>query len=147
MKNRRYFTCPIQALYMMKEFGVEFRTKHRNFDVIFFRDFSKMWVDQINVDNDSGAVRLVDVINCMDESKNRVNDRIYVIEESEAIFEQKKGDIGIQQDHGYLAIAKAQEFEDFEENNGTVSPSRYWKIIMRDNKHFFMGELENETQH
>lgn len=36
------------------------------------------------------------------------------------------------------------EFEDFEENNGSISPSHYWKIIMRDNKHFFMGELENE---
>lgn len=70
--------------------------------------------------------------------------KAFVAPKSESIFEQKKGDIGIQQDNGYLAIAKAQEFEDFEENNGTVSPSHYWKIIMRDNKHFFMGELENE---
>lgn len=116
MKNRRYFTCQIQCLYMMKEFGIKF------------------------------DIRQPEHIESLVEELENVK-KIYVSLESEKIFEQKKGDIGIQQDNGYLAIAKAQEFEDFEENNGTISPSHYWKIIMRDNKHFFIGELENETQH
>lgn len=122
MKNRRYFTCPIQAIYMAKEFGVVYIVGDQAH--YSYKDF-------------------------LDHTFNHLNrrERFYVAEVSEAIFEQKKGDIGIQQEHGYLAIAKAQEFEDFEENNGTVSPSHYWKIIMRDNKYFFMGELENETQH
>lgn len=119
MKNRRYFTCPIQILYMMKEFKVKF-------DLVL-------------------GVQIKD-LELMDLLCTNWIIKAFVDPKSEAIFEQKKGDIGIRHDDGYLAIAKAQEFEDFEENNGAVSPSHYWKIIMRDNKHFFMGELENEAQ-
>lgn len=121
MKNRRYFTCPIKALYMAKEFGVMYIVGDQAH--YSYKDF-------------------------LDHTFNHLNrrEKFYVATESEAIFEQKKGDIGIQQEHGYLAIAKAQEFEDFEATDGSISPSHYWKIIMRDNKHFFMGELENETQ-
>lgn len=128
MKNRRYFTCPIQALYMIKEFGVKFILE----DEEQLRSFLGVGLSEEKETF---------------EEKLRIKSKYFIAKESEHIFEQKKGDIGIQQDNGYLAIAKAQEFEDFEENNGTISPSHYWKIIMRDNKHFFIGELENETQH
>jgi len=72
----------------------------------------------------------------------------HVAPESEHIFEQKEGDIGIRvtkesrDDGGYLAIAWACEYEDFVEFNETISPSKYWKIIMRDNKLFFQPETE-----
>lgn len=119
MKNRRYFTCPIQILYMMKEFKVKFK----NVLGVQIKDLEL---------KDLLCTNLVMIA--------------FVDPKSESIFEQKKGDIGIRQEDDYIAIAKAQEFEDFEENNGTTSPSRYWKIIMRNNKHFFIGKLENETQ-
>jgi hypothetical protein len=119
MKNRRYFTCPIQAIYMAKEFGV------------------------VYIVGDQAHYSCNDFLSHTFNHLNR-REKFYVAEVSESIFEQKKGDIGIRQEDEYIAIAKAQEFEDFEENNGTVSPSRHWKIIMRNNKHFFMGELENE---
>jgi len=73
---------------------------------------------------------------------NEVNEWFYVAPESYHIFEQKKGDIGIQNDGDYLAIARACEHEDFVEFNETISPSQYWKIIMRDNKLFFQPETE-----
>ena len=66
----------------------------------------------------------------------------YVAPESKHIFEQKEGDIGIQNDGDYLAIARACEHEDFVEFNETISPSKYWKTIMRDNKLFFQPETE-----
>ena len=66
----------------------------------------------------------------------------HVAPESEHIFEQKEGDIGIQDDGDYLAIARACEYEDFVEFNETKSPSKYWRTIMRDNKLFFQPESE-----
>jgi len=79
---------------------------------------------------------------------NKVDEWFYVAPESYHIFEQKEGDIGIQvtkesrDDGGYLAIAWACEYEDFVEFNETISPSTYWRIIMRDNKLFFQPETE-----
>jgi len=118
MTKRLYFTCPIKSLYMHVYFGVKFST-----EVIIEADLN----DENTVKNMTPEIT-----------------KIYVAAESESIFEQKKGDIGIWQEYDYIAIAKAQEFEDFEENNGTVSPSHHWKIIMRNNKQFFMPEVENE---
>jgi hypothetical protein len=141
MKNRRYFTCPIQALYMMKEFRVKFEMRHTPEQI---RDCD-LQEEDIFYPFDHLDIRQPEHIESLVEEFENVK-KIYVSLESEAIFEQKKGDIGIQQDNGYLAIAEAQEFEDFEATDGSISPSHYWKIIMRDNKHFFMGELENETQ-
>lgn len=147
---------------MMKEFGIEFRTKHRNFDVIFFRDFSKMWVNDVNVDNDSGAIRLLDVINCRDESKNRVNDRIYVIEESESILEIEKGDLINYKSRSGKNKITATYLESFIDDDGQGkwklqsqgmnSPKIYridqrsCEIIMRANKQFFMPEVEKELE-
>ena len=73
---------------------------------------------------------------------NQLVDKWYVAPESEHIFEQKEGDIGIQDDGDYLAIARACEYEDFVEFNETKSPSKYWRTIMRDNKLFFQPETE-----
>lgn len=68
MKNevKFYFTCPIQALYMMKEFGVEFIYETRD-----------------------GFVKLQNV------ELFGAFDKIYVAKESEHIFEPKEGDYGI----------------------------------------------------
>ena len=73
---------------------------------------------------------------------NQFVDEWYVAPESEYLFEAKKGDIGIRTDNDRLAIAKATEFETFEEPNFATSSRRYWKVIMRDNKLFFQPESE-----
>ena len=112
MTKHLYFTDYTKVLYMMKEFRVLFR------------------------DIDS-------------------SDKWYVAPESYHIFEQKEGDIGIlvtkefRDDRDYLAIVRAfgrldfvDNFVDFVKFNETISPSKYWKIIMRDNKLFFQPETE-----
>jgi len=117
MTKHLYFTDLPKALYMMKEFRVIF------------------------IVGDQGYYNYE---NCLPYSLKDLTNRAkyYVAPESEHIFEQKKGDIGIQDDGDYLAIARACEYEDFVEFNETISPSQYWKIIMRDNKLFFQPETE-----
>jgi hypothetical protein len=123
MTKHLYFTDLTKALYMMKEFKVIF------------------------IVGDQGYYNYE---NCLSSSLKDLTNRAkyYVAPESYHIFEQKEGDIGIQvtkesrDDGGYLAIAWALEYEDFVEFNETISPSQYWKIIMRDNKLFFQPETE-----
>ena len=74
-----FYTCPIKALYMMKEFRVEFKTKHQSQynKECFFRAFSQLWVDGMDCSDDS--VRICSLINAEDNDITRVTDRIYVI--------------------------------------------------------------------
>lgn len=138
MKNRRYFTCPIKALYMMKEFRVKFEMRHTPEQI---RDCD-LQEEDIFYPFDHLDIRQPEHIESLVEELENVK-KIYVSLESEAIFEPKNGDVGI-------------------DNNGKIMfyPSCWWnlveqkfikddeasniKIIMRYNKHFFMGELENE---
>ena len=144
-----YYTCPIKALYMMKEFGVEFETYHQSkIDgrPFFFKKFNDMWVNNVNIDDGDGSVRLVDLLYCKDESKTRVNDKIYVSKESEHIFEPKEGDIGIERnlhsvDTCYFG-GKYWAYEN-EERRSTPHQQRV-KIILREGKQFFMPEVEND---
>lgn len=102
MENEKklYYTCPIQALYMIKEFGVEF--VYENGDGI------------VNLQN-LELFAVFDIKSLIDDFKNF--GKIYVVKESEYIFEPKQGDMGI-------------------ESNNLV------KIIMRNGKQFFMPEQE-----
>ena len=82
MSKRYYYTCPIKALYMMKEFGVKY-------------DF----------ENEEG---LIHIIKTPEIRRDNFMRKIYVAEESQKIF-------------------------------NSVS-----EIIYRDNKQFFMPEVEND---
>jgi hypothetical protein len=124
---------------MLKEFGVKFECRSEETVII-----DEIEQEDATYDFADWGVNAEIIADLLESFKNDYPKKIYVAAESESIFEQKKGDIGIMQEYGYIAIAKAQEFEDFEENNGTVSPSHHWKIIMRNNKQFFMPEVENE---
>ena len=117
MTKHLHFTDLTKALYMMKEFKVIF------------------------IVGDQGYYNYE---NCLSYSLEDLTNgaKYYVASESCHIFEQKKGDIGIQNDGDYLAIARACEHEDFVEFNETISPSKYWRTIMRDNKLFFQPETE-----
>ena len=124
--TRYYYTDLIKALYMMKEFEVKF----------------------VGL-NEKALIKLMHLAINMHEGlslKDIPEVNLYVAPESENIFEQKKGDIGIQDDGEYFAIAKAHDIEDFEDNRHTISPSHYWTIIMRDSKLFFNPLIENNDQ-
>lgn len=124
MKNRRYFTCPIQAIYMAKEFGVMYIVGDQAH--YSYKDF-------------------------LDHTFNHLNrrEKFYVATESEAIFDYKEGDL-MQYDFNHhkneiKTIGKASKIH-FLFESYSLDQLQNKKIIMRDNKHFFMGELENETQ-
>ena len=120
MKNRRYFTCPIQAIYMSKEFGV------------------------IYIVGDQAHYSYKDFLEHTFNHLNR-RDKFYVAEVSEEIFEPKKGDIG----HKITLCDSGFEFGKYDGKSWYCKRgyNKNLKIIMRDNKHFFIGELENEIQH
>ena len=144
--TRYYYTCPIKALYMMKEFGVEFETYHQSkIDgrPFFFKKFNDMWVNNVGIDDGDGSVRLVDLLYCKDESKTRVNDKIYVSKESEHIFEPKTNDIFSYKMFGRVATYILPENQDGKEWAKEASEI---KIIMRDDKEFFMAEVENDQK-
>jgi hypothetical protein len=105
-----YYTCPIKALYMMKEFGV--RICKENQDV-------SNW-------------NLADLL-CIDFG------RIYVAPESEHIFEPKKGDEGrwLRPIGAHYANHNGEQWV-----SAGIEPNPP-EIIMRDNKQFFIPEVEN----
>lgn len=93
--EKKYYDCPIQALYMNKEFGVQFYTSYKN-------DFSdkklSFHVDIKNIYN--VLIQLLGIYNPM------VSDnKIFVAPESEHIFEPKDGDIGQMKAEGARFIA------------------------------------------
>ena len=121
MKNKYYYDCPIQALFMHIEFNVKFDTE------------VKISADMTN-DNDF---------------KNMTPDitKIYVKPESEHIFELKNDDFGIVKNFDPLIFVRFRslhnswnyEGDEYEErfNNDEVN------IIYRNGKHFFNPKEEN----
>lgn len=118
--SRLYFTCPIKALYMMKEFGVKFKC----YSGISFNEY--------------------DLIG---QLKGMRSGEFYVSEESEKIFTPKEDDHGYHKKEGYhyfdtyfgawlpdsrSKCVKSHKFKDIQ-------------IVMRDNKQFFNPEVENES--
>ena len=111
-----YFTCPLKAAYMAKEFGVTIygltgKTRH---------PLSSDWDRVIN-------------FRC---------GNMYVAKKSESIFLPLDGDFGmwskLERPMTYRQRSKWKEFN----NGGYFSDTA--EIIMRDNKHFFMPEVEGE---
>jgi hypothetical protein len=146
MSKKYYYTCPIKALYMMKEFGVEFETKHQSeFNgKHFFRGLGKLWVDNIDISGDS--IRICSLLYLENNDKTCVNNKFYVAEESEHIFEPKNYDLAkFTRDDGISTIAQYDEVKKaFINGNFRILKKYNPKIIMRDNKQFFMPEVEND---
>ncbi len=120
MSKRYYYTCPIKALYMMKEFGVKY-------------DF----------ENEESLVR---IINTPEIKKDNFMRQIYVAKESEEIFKPRNYDLaGFTRDDGISTIAQYDEAKKAFINGSFRILKKYNpKIIMRDNKQFFMPEVEND---
>jgi hypothetical protein len=148
MTKRYYYTCPIKALYMMKEFGVQFMTKHKsNFNgEYFFRGFGNLWVTDVDIDSDCCSLRLIDLLHCKDEDATRFNDEIYVVKESEHIFEPKEGDKGIERNlHSQDLCFYGGKYWRYENEEMQKAPHQQRvDIIIRNNKQFFMPEVEND---
>ena len=140
MSKRYYYTDAIVALYMMKEFGVEFETKHQSkFNgKYFFRGLEKLWVDNIDISDDS--IRICSLLYLENNDKTCVNNKFYVAKESEHIFEPKKGDEGrwLRPIGAHYANHNGEQWV-----SAGIEPNPP-EIIMRDNKQFFMPEVEND---
>jgi hypothetical protein len=114
MSKRYYYNSPIKALYMMKEFGVKY-------------DF----------ENEENLIRIIKTPEIRRDNFMR---KIYVAKESEHIFEPKK------RDEGRWARPVGAHYAN---HNGEqwvsagIEPNPP-EIIMRDNKQFFMPEVEND---
>jgi len=127
MSKRYYYTCPIKALYMMKEFGVkiekflysDFHSLERKLSSVSFE-----WICQNENLND----------------KIEFENRLIVAEESEHIFEPKKGYEGrwVRPIGAHYANHNGEQWV-----SAGIEPNPP-KIIMRDNKQFFMPEVEND---
>ena len=131
MKKKYYYNCPIKALYMMREFGVNFSEAHgTNHADKFF---------QIN------ESELCDFATGVIEDFRGI-EQIYVASESEHIFEPKEGDLG------QMKAEKARFFVKYNESlkewkewhcGGYYSDKNGSDIIYRNGKNFFNPKEEN----
>lgn len=137
--TRYYYICPIKAAYMSKEFGVNFKqwlypsvhsTKVELCDVSFL-----------------DIVREIEYSE-EDTKEGKFRNRYIVARISESIFEPKKADFILLPDiESFVVIDEVKKVFD----NGNIETVSYQRpfekgkqIIMRDNKHFFMPEVEND---
>lgn len=124
MSKRYYYTCPIKSLYMMKEFRVKIE-KFNLYDL--FIDIETL--SELGIAYGHGKEY-----------------KIYVAKESEHIFEPKNYDLaGFTRDDGISTVAQYDEAKKAFINGSFRILKKYNpKIIMRDNKQFFMPEVEND---
>ncbi len=142
-----YFTDPIKALYMMREFGVKVGFYEPNYDKKTTHKIKDGFITEIgDMFIEYSISELFEVIS---HSLNEGNDLkdclmtdLYVKEESESIFLPKEGDYGmwskLERPMTFRQRSKWKEFN----NGGYFSDTA--EIIMRDGKCFFTGEIENE---
>jgi len=142
MTKRYYYTCPIKALYMMKEFNVKF------VDEVGY-NFEDWRVDRDGINVITDLTRLFTTY-----------PRVYVAKESEGIFNIKAGDFVTnsfkqyqsRHCHGFACHPNGLSDTSIaittpERHNGKtyfVEDISELSIIMRDNKQFFMPEVEND---
>ena len=131
MKKKYYYDCWIQALYMMREFNVEFYTK-----------------GFLDIESDFLEEELGFHVNIRDIYGKLANDntKIYVAPKSEHIFEPKEGDLGQMKAEGARFFVKYNESsKEWKEWHcgGYYSDKNGSDIIMRDGKHFFNPKEEN----
>ena len=132
MTKKYYYDCPIQALYMNKEFGVNLKCENESSS--YYYSFGKAMLDHIRRE----------VLKDTTWEKNL--GKIYVAPESEHIFEPKEGDLGQMKAEGARFFVKYNEsLKEWKEWHcgGYYSDKNGSDIIMRDNKHFFNPKEEN----
>ena len=121
---RYFFVCPIQALYMNKEFGVNFSEAHgANHADKFF---------EIN------ETQLCDFATKAIEDFRGI-EQIYVAPESEHIFEPKKGDEG----RWDRRVGAHYANYNGEQWVSAGIEEKLPEIIYRNGKHFFNPKEEN----
>jgi len=132
MEKKYYYDCPIQALYMTREFDVKFFTK-----------------GHLNIESDFLEMELGYHLNIRDIYGKLANDhtKIYVAPESEHIFEPKEGDIGI---CDKLLITVKFDIKDWvpskmlkKETYYEIKETLFVETVYRDGKHFFNPKEEN----
>ena len=124
MKKKYYYDCPIKALYMNKEFGVDFFIKDDDGDDYNFTEW------YLNSQNVLELFTELEAFPC----------RIYVKSESEHIFEPKEGDLGQMKAVGARFFVKYNEsLKEWKEWHcgGYYSDKNGSDIIYRDGKTFF----------
>ena len=130
MKKKYYYDCLIKALYMNKEFGVEFFIKDDDGDDY---DFTEWYLNSQNV---LELFTELEAFPC----------RIYVKSESEHIFEPKEGDLGQMKAVGARFFVKYNEsLKEWKEWHcgGYYSDKNGSDIIYRNGKNFFNPKEEN----
>jgi len=124
MSKRYYYTDAIVALYMMKEFGVKFYTEG-------FLDIKSDFLEK--------ELGFHLEIRTLYNKLCQVNSKIYVAPESEHIFKPKVNDLAHYDLNGGSGVYQF-----------TNKPIKWAEgvtniqIIRRDNKQFFMPEVEND---
>ena len=122
MTKKYFYDCSIQAIYMHINFGVKFNTEVK-------------LIADLTTDPNDYKIMTPDIT------------KIYVLPESEHIFQPKEGDIGIIKNFNPLIFVRfysyynSWNYEDDEYggrfNNDEVN------ITYRDGKHFFNPKEEN----
>jgi len=124
MSKRYYYTCPIKTAYMNHEFGV-ITYVELSIESEIYKYFIKDWNHR--------ELKL-------DPKEKHYRDKYYVAKESEHIFEPKKGDEGrwLRPIGAHYANHNGEQWV-----SAGIEPNPP-EIIIRDNKQFFMPEVEND---
>jgi len=124
MSKRYYYTCPIKTAYMNHEFGV-ITYVELSIESEIYKYFIKDWNHR--------ELKL-------DPKEKHYRDKYYVVKESEHIFEPKKGDEGrwLRPIGAHYANHNGEQWV-----SAGIEPNPP-EIIMRNEKQFFMPEVEND---
>lgn len=121
--EKSYYTCPIQALYMMKEFGLQFYNRHLNCyeSIKNYPSLSACFIDLEREIENCGNIVVLSVEN---------------------FFKPKSGDVGVfvdnyikfSSDNGFLKYSNIVSNFNHYDINFLI---KYTSIIQRDEKKFF----------
>lgn len=119
---KMYYTDPLRAALMAREFGVKF-----NFE-------------EMRQDYESGGLKAKRSLKKIKSWKTIIEigkhcDKFYIHPDSLALFEPREGDMIIEYDDNEIRQC-------FLRLNSEQTPAAPYKIIQRDNKAFFMPEVE-----
>ena len=120
MKKKYYYDCSIQALYMHITFGVKFNTEVK-------------LIADLTTDPNDYKIMTPDIT------------KIYVLPESEHIFQPKEGDIGIERNLYFIETCNfSGKYWAYENQELRTKPhQRRVETIYRDGKLFFSPKEEN----
>ena len=132
---RYYYTCPIKALYMIKEFGVKFIEEDEENLRSFLGD---------GLGDKSTGFR----------NKLKLKEKYFISEKSEHIFEIKEGDLdaeGFSFTKGSPVLNHMTgKIDYYTDSCWLLQVEEFYKskekskTIFRNNKQFFMPEVEND---